>query len=72
MPRCRYCRKECTDPAELKRADGGVTVCNACGGYEYCPQCNNLWENVFAEEGAPCFACQEKRATDMENHCDVR
>ena len=62
---CYYCGKPCDAPVETGRAwihpkQGRVTCCNSCGGYETCPSCGKLWENLFSPKGTPCDACNEE------------
>ena len=64
MIQCCYCGKPCEKPEEQARQwrhpqKGLVAVCNPCGGYENCPACGKLWENL-GESGTPCFDCQDK------------
>jgi hypothetical protein len=59
---CYFCKKLCDQPEELQRAyvnpkNGRVCVCNHCGGYEHCPQCGQLWENLHRPVGAICLRC---------------
>ncbi len=59
---CHYCKKPCNAAEEIKRAwihptKGNVTCCNSCGGYEICPECNKLWENLHWPKNTPCFKC---------------
>lgn len=62
---CRYCGKQCLTEVELARHwyDNGVrvTCCNKCGGYETCPRCGQLWENLSYPAGCICPECEEKR-----------
>lgn len=64
---CCYCHKLCNTAIEIERAwihpvNGQVTCCNACGGYETCPECGKLWENLQSPDNAPCFECADKLA----------
>jgi hypothetical protein len=64
---CCYCDKVCATAEENDRrwlhpVKGQVTCCNDCGGYETCPECGKLWENLYQVKNAPCFECAEKPA----------
>lgn len=61
---CCYCRKVCDTVEENERVwrhpvKGRVTCCNSCGGYETCPECGHLWENLHRIKNALCFECSK-------------
>lgn len=64
---CCYCKNQCNTTEEIERAwthpkKGRVTCCNSCGGYEICPECGKMWENLHRVKNALCFDCAEKLA----------
>jgi hypothetical protein len=69
---CRYCNKLCATAVEIERAwvhpkKGLVTCCNVCGGYETCPECGKLWENLYQAKNTPCLECADTTTKPEQN-----